>query len=92
MPGVQGFGKGKTFYLYPNPTNNLVNFVYNSKEPEKAKIEIFDLTGRKLERITVETSPGENKSSIDVTKYPPGTYLIRFFSTEKPVTVKLFIK
>jgi hypothetical protein len=92
MPGVQGFGKGKTFYLYPNPTNNLVNFVYNSKEPEKAKIEIFDLTGRELERIAVETNPGENKSSIDVTKYPPGTYLIRYFSTEKPVTVKLFIK
>jgi len=37
--------------VYPNPTNTLVNFKFNSPIPEQLKIELYDVIGRKI-RVT----------------------------------------
>ena len=34
--------------VYPNPTNDIVNFKFNSPIPEQLKIELYDVIGRKI--------------------------------------------
>ena len=89
MPGIFGYGKGKTFHIFPNPTSNYANIIYNSSKPEKANLRITDLTGRTLEERALNANPGENKYSVDVSNYPAGTYLINYTSLESVKTEKL---
>ena len=53
---------------------------------------MFDLTGRELEEMVLESNPGENKTTLDVSGYPAGTYIIRFISSEQNITMKLLIR
>jgi hypothetical protein len=89
MPGIFGYGKGKTFHIFPNPTSNYANIIYNSSKPEKANLRITDLTGRTLEEKALNANVGENKYRVDVSNYPAGTYLINYTSPESVKTEKL---
>ena len=52
-----------TLHVYPNPTSGLVSFSH------KADWELFDVVGLKL-------ASGNNDSSIDLTDYADGIYVI----------------
>lgn len=44
-------GKPTTLNVYPNPTNDIIKFKFNSPIPEQLKIELYDVIGRKI-RVT----------------------------------------
>ena len=92
MPGIPTPVKKEEFLIYPNPTNGLVNLVDESEKSGKTKVKMFDLTGRELEEMVLESNPGENKTTLDVSGYPAGTYIIRFISSEQNITMKLLIR
>jgi len=80
------------FKVYPNPTNSYVNFVYTSNKPETAKIIVNDLTGRKLEEMVVEANAGENKSKLNVSDYPIGTYIIQIILPDTTHIQKMCVR
>jgi hypothetical protein len=55
--------------IYPNPTNNLVNL--NSFETI-SRIQVIDLTGK----VIINSIPNNNKTTIDLTEFPNGIYLL----------------
>ncbi len=65
--------------VYPNPTNNFVNFETTINEQSNINFEIVDIKG-----ATVYSSEksnnfvGKYNETIDLTNYTAGTYLIKF--------------
>jgi hypothetical protein len=55
--------------IYPNPTNGLLNM--NSRNNNVKKAQLFDITGRMVKDINV------NSSTIDITSFPSGIYMLK---------------
>lgn len=74
--------------LYPNPTNEIimVDFGHYFVNP---KVEIFNLEGRLIEVIEVKSN--DTKTTIDVSAFSHGVYLLRVNDKERSITKK-FIK
>jgi hypothetical protein len=63
---------GEMFSLYPNPTKGRLNIEFRS--PTAAQISILDLQGKILQSGNFSNKA---KIKIDISKYPPGTYLLK---------------
>ena len=66
--------KMNDFILYPNPTENLINFEYNTNE--SSRIEIYDITGRRIK--TVLFVSGGYKTTIDLSDFVSGVYTYKY--------------
>jgi len=70
------------FKVYPNPAGNIINF----EGIERAKISIYDITGRQLEKRVLE---GNN---MDISKYSSGIYILRAEDSKGKVYTEKIIK
>ena len=78
------------FSLYPNPVTNTLTIETGTNSEvrsENAELRICDVVGNTILKQCVNN----NKSSIDVSSFPSGVYVIEVM-TEKGVAVKNFIK
>ncbi|UZO80237.1 T9SS type A sorting domain-containing protein [Aquimarina sp. ERC-38] len=79
----------KHFKIYPNPSENKLNiqlYTFPTNNRDIYHLQIFDLQGRVLEDKK-NISITNNKTSVDISKLPTGTYFIKFNSE-----VQTFIK
>ncbi len=81
-----------TVNLYPNPTSLQSVLQIQVKQSVNAKIELFDLAGRKIQTVFFGTLlTGENKFLLHVQSLPSGMYLCKisteYFEKVIPVTV-----
>ncbi|WP_165779312.1 CocE/NonD family hydrolase [Brumimicrobium salinarum] len=70
------------FKVYPNPTNDIVNVIWNT--PIAGNIQIHDLSGKLMKSIHI--SIAETQHKINVENFRPGVYFINipeFNSTQK---------
>ncbi len=79
--------------LSPNPTSELVNVEYISREGGQVNTYITDLTGRTVQFSTMQFGKGENKVRIDVSSLNSGIYMFKivdgdFVSTQKLMVVE----
>jgi len=81
------------YVLYPNPTINFVNVLYQFKDKvDRASISIVDIQGRVLLRNdNLDTSVGEYNHKFDVFNWPAGTYSIILTVGDQKIT-KQFVK
>lgn len=76
------------FSLFPNPTSDWLNLEFEgTSSPEK--IEIRDLSGRIVRKITPGNENG--KARIDVSSLPAGIYLLQITSSENSVSIEKFV-
>jgi hypothetical protein len=70
--------------VYPNPTNGLLNItnVLNST------IELYNVIGEKL----VSNQSTTDNTTLDLSKYPSGSYMIRIVKEGKSITKKVTLK
>ncbi len=89
--GISEFGKNMKFItLYPNPTKNNTITIDNKSKLNISKIEIIDLTGKRIKQINVLDS---NNQTIDVSELNTGIYFISLFNNgEKIGNKKLIIE
>lgn len=69
--------------VYPNPANDKIII----KSTKNAKLEILNAQGQIIEKLKTENA----KTTLDVTKYAGGIYIIRA-ETDKGIMIKKFIK
>ncbi len=76
--------------VFPNPANEQATVLVNLAEDEsKAVIEMYDITGRKLETFAVK---GDGVLTVNTTKYAKGLYVFLLYINDQPVdNVKLAI-
>lgn len=72
--------------LYPNPTDDVVNVVWDT--PIKGNIHLYDLAGKAVKSKTI--SENQTQYKIDVQDLLPGVYLIRI--PELNLTQKLIVQ
>jgi hypothetical protein len=68
---------GKDYSFYPNPTEEVVNYQFESSGRELIAIEVIDVYGRTLARTETRSSVGINKIPVDLKEFPVGSYLIK---------------
>ncbi|SMC84397.1 T9SS type A sorting domain-containing protein [Moheibacter sediminis] len=71
--------------VYPNPTTGIVNI--NSKVPN-AQIEVFDASGRKMYSV----NSTKQLTTIDLSSYGKGIYLVKVAEGKNIITKKVIVK
>jgi alpha-tubulin suppressor-like RCC1 family protein len=67
------FQKDTVFSLYPNPAKDLVTIAYDLAV-EKARVEVYDISGRAINQYVLPTSKGELQ--IQTSTYQAGIYVV----------------
>ncbi len=78
--GIADKQKASTFSIYPNPVNDNIRI---SKQADE--IHIYEISGRKIKSVT-------NTSSISVSDFPEGMYLLQIKTGNEISTEKFIIK
>jgi len=66
-----------TLLVYPNPTNALVNFKFNSPIPEQLKIELYDVIGRKIRVAKFQQNYEIKEVQMNLFNLASGMYFYR---------------
>jgi len=75
--------------MFPNPSQDLVNFSYKSSLGSQLTIEIISLDGKKI--LTTDFFNNE-QSTIDISSFSAGVYLVNFYSNKVLVGNKKLVK
>ncbi|MCX7547891.1 M64 family metallo-endopeptidase [Xanthomarina sp. F1114] len=75
--------------MFPNPSQDLVNFSFKNTLGADLTIEIISLDGKKI--LTTDISNNEN-STIDISTFSAGVYLVNFYSNKVLIANKKLIK
>ena len=78
------------FSVYPNPASSDLNIKYRFDDDSQRIIEIYDLVGRKISNIIVDTASG--LETIDIQKLSLGQYIIVLKENGYITIQKMFIK
>lgn len=73
----------------PNPSFGLTNIIFTSVKEIKYKLVLTDMSGRQLMAKELMASAGQNKISIDLSKYDNGIYMVSLISDEGVETTKI---
>lgn len=76
--------------IYPNPTTNILNISFSTKDTGNIKFDFFDLNGRLIKTIFQENSNQVNQQ-INVEDLQTGTYIL-VINTSKHTSTHKFIK
>jgi predicted esterase len=66
----------KKALVYPNPASSELHLVYQSENNSKVGVGIMNALGRSYRNETFKVTKGENRLVLDVSKLPPGSYVL----------------
>ncbi|MBO7628865.1 MAG: T9SS type A sorting domain-containing protein, partial [Bacteroidales bacterium] len=66
-------------YLAPNPTNSICRIIGLSQEPQR--VELYDMRGAIIKRY--------QKTELDVTNLVTGVYIVKIFTENNVINLKL---
>ncbi|MBK9329587.1 MAG: T9SS type A sorting domain-containing protein [Sphingobacteriales bacterium] len=69
--------------VYPNPTNDKVNIVYQSTEQQKLNLLLFNAIGQNMYSNNYAVNSGLNTITIDASAFAKGMYIIGLQNTSK---------
>jgi len=83
---VESFQENKEFMISPNPATSAIN-VYLPKGFENARLSVFDVLGKEIYNVELNTL----HSTINISKWNTGVYLVRI-ATDTDSKTKRFVK
>jgi len=80
--------------LFPNPVNNMLTLHYTSAINTALNIDIYDLSGKKMSRQSIEIAPGSSQYPIDVSGISNSIFFIHLHDqqTDFQTTIKMIKK
>lgn len=78
--------------VYPNPAKEKINIAFDANQKGKAEVRIIDLQGRVLNSRYLNVGEGVNVTSMDVSGFVPGVYMIRITVDNKLLTKNLVLQ
>jgi len=82
----------QTLFVFPNPTNDLMNISYTLNENCRSQLQIFNTTGQIVKEIINDQLKGTYTLSLDTKLFANGIYFIRFFDGKKSRQAKVIIQ
>ena len=80
---------GQKVTVYPNPTFGLTNIIFTVSKETKYALVLTDMSGRMLQRKELVASAGQNKVTLDLSKYANGMYLVNLMSDAGTESIKV---
>jgi|GEM_PF-3107000 len=75
--------------VYPNPTSNELNFIFNKLDNSSASVKVYSLAGTVLSQQLFDQNTTEIKSLVQLGNYANGIYFIEFFDGKHTQQVKV---
>lgn len=67
--------------VYPNPTNGLLNVVYQAASEQKIVLNVFNVIGQDMQQQTINLMPGIHTLELNATDYASGVYILNVTNT-----------
>ncbi len=77
--------------VYPVPSSDLVNIDFLNDKEGSLNVNVYDVTGRIIERFDLDANSGFNTLELNIGHYAIGTYFVTLSTDNETVTAK-FIK
>lgn len=79
--------------VFPNPATDMVTIKFpGTDESQKAKVEIFNILGKKIHEKEFTTDRENNKLIVNISDYQRGTYIIKVRIADKVEHIKLIVE
>ncbi len=89
--GINEMSTNSNLKLYPNPSNDVINFEFLTSQNDNGSLIITDLSGKIIEKR--EINPTSLSGRIDVSLYSKGIYFFEYTSTtNQKITQKFIVK
>ncbi|MCG3166937.1 MAG: hypothetical protein POELPBGB_02720 [Bacteroidia bacterium] len=85
--GVETRVEASEFYIFPNPTNNVLNVVSGSDLSNTSTLSLIDISGQ----LISETTLTNKQTAIDVSQLAAGIYFAKLTTDSKTNTLKFII-
>lgn len=80
------------FEIYPNPSENIFQIDFETKESSSLTFELTDITGKLIHSINFASSIGKNHLSLDLNQFASGLYLLNVRNEKGLMQSKKLIK
>lgn len=80
------------FSIWPNPANNVLNFKFNSRHANNTTVSLLDIQGRQVYARTIDANDAFIQSSIDVSDYAKGIYILKIKQGNAQINKRVIIK
>jgi len=77
--------------IFPNPASGQF-FIGSTKSVASANLEIYDLTGMCLKKITYSNILSSKPVAVDISGFPGGMYFVKFRFDDNEKTWKLIVR
>ena len=75
---------------YPNPSSSYTTVEYYLHQSGHVEIEVFDMSGRSLEKVVDENAnQGKHSAEVDLSQYQSGTYLFKLTTNNVSINKKV---
>ena len=78
--------------IYPNPSNDLFNIVFNSNTKQDIDLRIHNIFGEVIFSETLEYFSGYYNRALDMTPYPNAIYVLQLNTQNGTLTKKLVLE
>ena len=78
--------------VFPNPSRNVFNFKFNSREKQNIQIKILNTVGEKLISYNLQMFIGEYTKEFDLANHAKGIYLFEIETDEGVISKKLILQ
>jgi hypothetical protein len=78
--------------VYPNPVKDFLNITYVSSSSQIATFRIYDLIGKTISVVPMQTIEGENNFSFDFSGFQKGIYFIDVIDADTRITRKVILE
>ena len=85
---LENSNENNSLQIFPNPVNDKISIIFNSKENEKQVLTIFDITGKTVFSTTFLSN---EQFSLDVSKWQNGVYNAIIFTNNMPIKQKIIV-
>ena len=77
--------------LFPNPTSDELNLEWESQQDRIYELSIYNSLGQLQKHQQMPTHTGPNKTTLSVTAFPVGVYMLQLRNEDKVITKELVI-
>jgi hypothetical protein len=89
IPTIQGIKNDVS--VWPVPAKDELNVKITSASASKANVDLYDVTGRKIEEMPTELVPGENNVAINTSGVANGVYFLNIIGDKINVSKKITV-
>ena len=80
------------FSVYPNPSNDVFNIVFNSNTKQDIVLKVHNVLGEVIFSESLKDFSGDYNTAVDMTAYPNAIYILQLNTKDGMLNRKLILE